>query len=164
MSTNPLRREGGYWKPVLDYEHWEEEAPEAASKTTAVASEPAPVAEPQTRHDLCQHCGAEFVVNSPFCRMCGRARDGVARRKKSRWDALDFYQLRSRLGLSVGAMICFIVGLICIGAGVTTGFIYTASTLVDWQAIQIWRGEWLIAAGVAFICGILLNSRKTTQL
>ncbi|PYY21255.1 MAG: hypothetical protein DMG62_19815 [Acidobacteria bacterium] len=165
MSTNPLRREGGYWKPLLDYEHWEDETPEANNKT-AVAAEPVviPVAEPQVRHDLCEHCGAEFVVNSPFCRMCGRAREGAARRKKSRWDFMDFYQLRRRLGLSVGAMICLIIGLICIGAGVTTGFIYSATTLVDWQAIQIWRGEWLIAAGVAFICGILLNSRKITHL
>jgi hypothetical protein len=163
MSTNPIRREGGYWKPVLDYEHWEEEAPEASPKN-AVATEPKPVADPQLRHDLCEHCGAEFVVNSPFCRMCGRAREGAFRPKKSRWDVLDFYQLRRRLGLSVGAMICFIVGIICLGAGVSTGFIYTASTLVDWQAIQIWRGEWLIAAGVAFVCGILLNSRKITHL
>lgn len=164
MSTNPLRREGGYWKPVLDYEHWEEEAPESAGKTSIATEPDAPVAEPQKRNDLCEHCGAEFVVNSPYCRMCGRAREGAPRRKKSRWEALDFYQLRTRLGLSVGAMVCFIIGLICIGAGVTTGFIYSASTLVDWQAIQIWRGEWLIAAGVAFVCGILLNNRKTPQL
>jgi len=164
MSTNPLRREGGYWKPVLDYEHWEEEAPEATNKTVVSSESPTAVAEPQVRHDLCAHCGAEFVVNSPFCRMCGRAREGAPKRKKNWWNTLDFYQLRNRLGLSVGAMICFVVGLICIGAGVTTGFIYTASTLVDWQAIQIWRGEWLIAAGVAFVCGILLNNRKTPQL
>jgi len=164
MSTNPIRREGGYWKPVLDYEHWEDEAPAANSKN-AVATEPAlPVAEPQVRHDLCEHCGAEFVVNSPFCRMCGRAREGAVRRKKSRWDVLDFYQLRRRLGLSVGAMVCFIIGVICIGAGVAMGFMYTANTFSEWQAIQIWRGEWLIAAGVAFVCGILLNSRKITHL
>ena len=164
MSTNPIRREGGYWKPVLDYEHWEDEAPAANSKN-AVATEPAlPVAEPHVRHDLCEHCGAEFVVNSPFCRMCGRAREGAVRRKKSRWDVLDFYQLRRRLGLSVGAMVCFIIGVICIGAGVAMGFMYTANTFSEWQAIQIWRGEWLIAAGVAFVCGILLNSRKITHL
>jgi len=164
MSSNPLRREGGYWKPVLDYERWEEETPEPANNTVTTSEPIASVAEPQTRHDLCAHCGAEFVVNSPFCRMCGRARENDSKRKKSRWEALDFYQLRCRLGLSVGAMVCFIIGLISIGAGVTTGFIYTASTLVDWQAIQIWRGEWLIAAGVAFVCGILLNNRKTPQI
>jgi hypothetical protein len=60
-------------------------------------------------------------------------------------------------------MVCLVAGLICLGAAIATGFIYTASTLVDWQAIQIWRGEWMIAAGVAFICGILLNSRRNVR-
>ncbi len=164
MSTNPLRREGSYWKPVLDYEHWDADAPASnggGATHTAVAE-----AEPAVRHDLCRHCGAEFVVDSPFCRMCGRAKESVPRAetKKNPWGAVDFYQLRRRLGLSVGAMICFIVGVACVGAAIATGFIYTANTLVDWQAIQAWRSEWLIAAGVVFVCGILLNSRKTTQI
>ena len=162
MSTHPLHREGGYWKPVLDYEHWEDEASESNRQSAVTASAPA-VTEHAVRHDLCHHCGSEFVVDSPFCRMCGRARDTAAHPKMSRWQVLDFYQLCSRLGLSIGAMVCFIVGLICVGAAVATGFIYTATTLVDWQAIQIWRGEWLIASGVALLCGILLNSRKSTQ-
>src|SRR5690348_10044643 len=165
MSTNPLRREGSYWKPVLDYEHWEADAAGGSSPDVAHAA----VAEvdPTVRHDLCHHCGAEFVVDSPFCRMCGRAKNGVSQaeaKKKSAWRAADFQQLRRSLGLSIGAMICFILGIACVGAGIATGFIYTANTLVDWQAIQAWRSEWLIAAGVAFICGILLNNRKTTQV
>lgn len=164
MSTNPLRREGSYWKPVLDYEHWEADAPAGnlgGATHTAVAA-----AEPATRHDLCRHCGAEFVVDSPFCRMCGRAKNEIAmgREKKNFWRAMEFYHLRRMLGLSMGAMICFILGVACVGAAVATGFIYTANTLVDWQAIQAWRGEWLIAGGVAFVCGILLNNRKTTQI
>jgi hypothetical protein len=163
MSTNPLRREGGYWKPVLDYEHWESETPEADRHSAAHATTQA-LAEPSVRHDLCHSCGAEFVVDSPFCRMCGRAKDGSSRQARAKWYAADFYQLRRRLGLSVGAMVCLIAGLACIGAAVATGFIYTATTLVDWQAIQTWRSEWLIAAGVAFICGILLNGRKPTNI
>ena len=149
---------------MLDYEHWEADAPAgngSGGAQTAVAE-----AEPAVRHDLCRHCGTEFVVDSPFCRMCGRAKSetAMAREKKSLWCAADFSQLRRSLGLSIGAMICFILGVACVGAGVATGFIYTASTLVDWQAIQAWRCEWLIAAGVAFVCGILLNGRKTTQI
>jgi len=159
MSVNPLQREGGYWKPVLDYEHWDDKAPEASSAvgTVSVATQE------QVRHDLCHTCGAEFVVDSPYCRMCGKARDGAPRPQKNHWQFLDFHHLRRRLGLSLGAMICLMVGLMCVGAAIATGFIYTASTLVDWQAIQAWRAEWLIAAGVAFICGILLNPRKTTH-
>jgi len=159
MSVNPLRREGGYWKPVLDYEHWEEKAPSSSSASGGVSI----VAQEQVRRDLCHKCGVEFVVDSPYCRMCGKARDDAPLTEKSRWQVLDIHQLRRRLGLSLGAMICLIVGLICIGAAIATGFIYTASTLVDWQAIQAWRAEWLIAAGVAFICGILLNPRRISH-
>ena len=158
MSTNPLRREGGYWKPVLDYEHWEE-TPPSGSQSTAVSAGAA-VPETSVRHDLCRHCGSEFVVDSTYCRMCGVARDSAVATTKSRWHLLEFYHLRRRLGLTVGAMICFIAGLMCAGAAIITGFMYTASTLADWQAIQVWRGEWLLAAGVAFVCGILLNGRK----
>ena len=145
MSTNPLRREGGYWKPVLDYDYWDEAKP--AANGSEVAGTDATVTEPLVRHDLCHRCGSEFVVDSPYCRMCGRAREGEIRPVKSRLQLLDFYQLRRRLGLSLSAMVCLVVGLVCIGAAVATGFIYTAGTLVDWQAVQIWRGEWLIAAG-----------------
>ncbi len=164
MSTNPLRREGSYWKPVLDYEHWE--ADDRAGNLGAATHTAVVEAEPSTRHDLCQHCGAEFVVDSPFCRMCGRAKNetAIGRERKNFWRAMEFYQLRRALGLSIGAMICFILGVACVGAAIATGFIYTANTLVDWQAIQAWRCEWLIAAGVVFVCGVLLNSRKTTQI
>jgi hypothetical protein len=159
MGTHPLRREGGYWKPVLDYEHWEE-APASGGQSDAVSVGNA-VPEQPVRHDLCQNCGAEFVVDSPFCRMCGRARDAAAATTTSKWHVLEFYHLRHGLGLSVGAMVCFIAGLMCVAAAIITGFMYTASTLADWQAIQVWRGEWLLAAGVAFVCGILLNGGKT---
>ena len=163
MSTHPLHREGGYWKPVLDYEHWEDAAPES-NRQTVVTDAAGTAVEQAVRHDLCHQCGSEFVVDSPYCRMCGRARDAEshAQVQTSRWHALEFSQLCRRLGLSIGAMICLIVGVVCVAAAVVTGFIYTASTLVDWQAIQIWRGEWLLAAGVAFVCGLLLNSRKST--
>jgi hypothetical protein len=32
-----------------------------------------------------------------------------------------------------------------------------AKTLVDWQAIQFYRAEWLLAATAAFVAGILLK-------
>jgi hypothetical protein len=111
------------------------------------------------RHDLCHHCGSEFVVDSPYCRMCGHGRQEAAIPSRAPGHFLDFSRLCTRLGLCKAAMVCLIIGLMCIGAAITIGFIYTAGTLVDWQAIQVWRSEWLIAAGVAFVCGILLNSR-----
>lgn len=162
MSSNPLRREGGYWKPVLDYEPWEETKVE--SRHSDAASTPASIPpNSPVRHDLCNHCGSEFVVDSPYCRMCGRGRSEAARPAKATSNPLDFRVMRGYLGLTPGALVCLIIGLACIGAAVVTGFMYAAGTLVDWEAIQIWRGEWLIAAGVVFLCGILLNGRKRTR-
>jgi ribosomal protein L37E len=160
MATNPLRREGGYWKPVLDYEHWDESS--SASSYSQPSGSVAGTVDRAVRHDLCRHCGSEFVVDSPYCRMCGRARDDAPRVAKSRWQVLDFYHLRRALGLTIGGMVCFIAGVLCVIAAIVTGFLYTANTFTDWQAIQIWRAQWLIAAGVAFLCGVLLNSRRRT--
>ena len=160
MSANPLRREGGYWKPVLDYEHWDNDRLDSSNSGNNGSSVATQTEQP-VRHDLCHRCGAEFVVDSPFCRMCGHARGTEAPRPSKRSSQIvHFRQLCSQLGLSMLAMICLIAGLVCLGAAIATGLIYTSSTLVDWQAIQIWRSEWLLAAAVVFLCGILLNGRK----
>ena len=37
------------------------------------------------------------------------------------------------------------------------GAIYSVQTLADFQAIQSWRMQWLLAALVAFVAGILLK-------
>ncbi len=70
---------------------------------------------------------------------------------------LDFRILRESLGLTIGSLIAFIVGVICAGAAIATGMLYTATTVLDWQAVQIWRIEWLLGAAAAFLAGILLK-------
>jgi hypothetical protein len=40
-----------------------------------------------------------------------------------------------------------------------TGFLFTATTLLDWQAVQIWRIEWLLAASAVFVAGVLLKKK-----
>src|SRR5579864_9239027 len=134
MSTNPLHREGGYWKPVLDYEPWDGTKPDS-SYSEVGGTTAADAAERSVRHDLCHHCGSEFVVDSPYCRMCGRGRSEAVRPAKATSNPLDFRLLRGYLGLTAGALVCLIVGLACIGAAVVTGFMYAAGTLVDWEAI-----------------------------
>jgi hypothetical protein len=37
--------------------------------------------------------------------------------------------------------------------------IYKAQTMVDWQAIQTWRIEWLLGATAALLAGILLKRK-----
>jgi hypothetical protein len=34
---------------------------------------------------------------------------------------------------------------------------FSARTVLDWQAIQLWRIEWLLAAVAAFVAGCLLK-------
>jgi MFS family permease len=105
----------------------------------------------------CSQCDAEFVVGSRFCHVCGSEREPLVG-AGSRWSqVLDFTRIRRGLGLSIGSLIAFIVGLGSAIAAIATGFIYTAATIPDWQAVQTWRMQWLLAAAVAFLAGILLK-------
>jgi hypothetical protein len=69
---------------------------------------------------------------------------------------LHFHEIQSRLGLSTGSLIAFVVGLACVAGALLVG-LFTAKTLVDWQAIQFYRAEWLLAATASFVAGILLK-------
>jgi len=73
---------------------------------------------------------------------------------------LHFHEIRTRIGLSTASLIAFVLGLVCVAGALLVGLL-TAKTLVDWQAIQMYRIEWLLAATAAFVAGILLkkNSR-----
>jgi hypothetical protein len=65
--------------------------------------------------------------------------------------------MQTRLGLSLASMIAFVLGVICALAAIGTGLIYTTSTVLDWQAVQVWRIEWLLAAIVALLASILMR-------
>jgi uncharacterized OB-fold protein len=69
---------------------------------------------------------------------------------------LHFRQIQRRIGLSTGSLIAFTVGLTCVGGTLAVGLM-TAKTLVEWQAIQVYRGEWLLGATASFVAGILLK-------
>jgi len=69
---------------------------------------------------------------------------------------LHFHEIKSRVGLSTGSLIAFVIGLACVAGALLVGLL-TARTLVDWQAIQFYRAEWLLAATAAFVAGILLK-------
>lgn len=65
-------------------------------------------------------------------------------------------QVRRWIGLSTASLIAFIIGAACIAGALLVGLL-TAKTLVDWQAIQFYRVEWLLAATALFAAGILLK-------
>jgi uncharacterized protein (DUF983 family) len=144
LEPRPADREPQYWSPVLE---------SRAAAGTAAETE------------LCPRCGTEFIIGSRYCYVCGTDRDlpGVARRRAifdwKRW--LDFATLQQRLGMGAASLVAFIVGCLCLLAAALTGVMFTATTMIDWQAVQVWRIEWLLASIAAFIAGVLLKKNPT---
>lgn len=137
--------------------------------------------------EACRSCGTEFLLGSRFCHSCGGKRpealsgatqadaavmadlwqQGVrsAHAALTAWRGIEFpswlrylhfHEIKSQLGLSTASLIAFVIGLGCVAGALLVGLI-TAKTLIDWQAIQFYRAEWLLAATAAFVAGILLK-------
>ena len=111
----------------------------------------------------CSHCGEQYPPGARFCHICGSDRDprpSSVLRPSTFADLLDMAILRQRLSLSVPCLIFFLIGMTCLVAALLTGFFYKADSLVDWQAIQVWRIEWLLGAAAAMLAGILLKKKE----
>jgi hypothetical protein len=105
-------------------------------------------------------CGTEFLVSSLYCHACGASRPdpGVSIVRRMEIPGLaELAALGARLGLTTPALIAFLLGVLCVVGALAVSVFFSARTLVDWQAIQLWRIEWLIAAVVAFAAGCLLK-------
>jgi hypothetical protein len=72
---------------------------------------------------------------------------------------LHFHAIKSCLGLSTASLIAFVIGLSCVGGASLAGLL-PEKTFLDWQAIQYYRAEWLLAATAAFVAGILLKKQN----
>ncbi len=70
---------------------------------------------------------------------------------------LHFHEIKRRIGLPTAALIAFMIGLGCVAGAIGVSFFYHASNLAEFQAIQMWRIEWLLAATASFVAGILLK-------
>ena len=161
-------------------EFWRPPSPVAAEQIAVLEA-------PPTMAEACPRCSTEFLLGSRFCHTCGGRRretlspaakadaaalaglweNGVARvhslvaglgkMKLPSWlRYLHFHEIQSRVGLPTGSLIAFVIGLGCIAGALLVGLL-TAKTFVDWQAIQFYRAEWLLAATAAFVAGILLK-------
>ena len=113
----------------------------------------------------CAGCGTEFMVGSRFCHVCGMARpENGSATATHNWlqsleflRALEFHRIKDWFALPTASLISFLVGLGCVLAAITVGIIYSVQNLADFEAIQLWRIEWLLAALAAFVAGILLR-------
>ena len=114
--------------------------------------------------ESCPGCGTEFVAGSHFCHVCGAEREPQFAARRFQWMRfLDIRRMQQRLGISLASVVALIVGVICALAAVGTGLIFSATTVLDWQAVQVWRIEWLLAAIAAFLGGILLKGVGITK-
>lgn len=112
---------------------------------------------------LCSNCGSGYAVGARFCHVCGNEREPEMRISKHFRisEILDFDQICERFGLNAIALVLTVIGAACVLGALFVGVIYTANTVLDWQAVQIWRIQWMLGALVAFAAAILMNKKKT---
>jgi hypothetical protein len=111
--------------------------------------------------DSCRRCGTEFMVGAAFCHICGANRHRPGSFQAAGWTkiltafrTLDFSIFKDWLGLPLPSLCAFLVGAGFLVVALTTGLINA-----EFEAIQLWRIQWLIAACAAFLAGILLKRR-----
>jgi hypothetical protein len=115
----------------------------------------------------CVRCGTEFIAGARFCHACGAARR--PRRRIRLGDVLaslrvlEIQNLKRSLGLSTSCLAAFLVGIACLLGAVIVGFVYPAQRFSDFQAVQMWRMEWLLGAIAAFLAGVLFKSANPQQ-
>ncbi len=103
-------------------------------------------------------CGTEFIVSSLYCHSCGARRSDLnAAPMLEIPGGAELAWLGERLGLTTPALIAFLVGVLCVLGAVAVSVFFSVRTALDWQAIQLWRIEWLLAAVAAFMAGCLLK-------
>jgi len=110
------------------------------------------------RGESCEECRTEFIVGSRYCHCCGASRPQVDVERVVEipgWSELIAFG--DRLGLNLPSLIAFLIGAFCLVGAVAVGVLFTARTALDWQAIQLWRIEWLLGAIAGFAAGALLK-------
>lgn len=122
-----------------------------------------PVVAAEAARPACDVCATEFMVGSLYCHVCGASREARPS-TAAHWTLyLEFHNIKHTLGLSTASLIAFVVGMACLlMAGVAVGLIYSVQTFNDFQAVQLYRMQWLLGAIAAFAAGLLL--KKSLEL
>ncbi len=111
----------------------------------------------QERSETCEECRTEFIVGSRYCHCCGASRPLNSAQQTDIPGLTEFTALGKRLGLATPSLISFLFGAFCLAAAFSVGVIFTARTPLDWQALQLWRIEWLLTGIASFVAGLLLK-------
>jgi len=112
---------------------------------------------------VCSGCGTEFMLGAHYCYVCGTARamNPVTDHGWVRY--LEFHNIKDALGLPMPSLIAFLAGIGCLLAALFLGMVYTIKNFSDFQAVQLWRMQWLLGAVAAFVAGILLKGTASSQ-
>jgi hypothetical protein len=163
-------------------EFWRPPVVEVAGAPTLAVLSP-------TGFAACSRCSTEFMIGSHFCHACGAHRPepltvnvqafwqqklGWFKATKSdilqgnfqapRWlRYLHFHEIKRVVGLPTAAFIAFMIGLGCVAGAIGVGLVYKASNMAEFQAVQLWRIEWLLAATASFVAGILLKKSANDE-
>jgi len=72
---------------------------------------------------------------------------------------MEFSNVKRWFGLPVASLCAFLLGGAFLIVALTIGLM-SVHDFSDFEAIQLWRIQWLMAACAAFLAGILLKSRR----
>ncbi|HEX3739125.1 MAG TPA: hypothetical protein VHV29_05305 [Terriglobales bacterium] len=119
--------------------------------------------------EACGRCGTEFMVGAAFCHICGGHRHRSDLVPSQSWTkyfellrALEFSSVTEWFGLPLPALCAFLLGLAFLIVALTMGLV-TVHDNSDFQAVQLWRIQWLIVSCASFLAGILLRGRKSQK-
>jgi len=109
--------------------------------------------------EACDSCGTEFMIGSRFCHICGTGRQPQAAPVMTNsWTShLEFQNIQQSLGLSTASLVAFLMGVACVLGALFCGLIYSERNVLEWEAVQMFRIQWLLGSSAAFVAGILLK-------
>lgn len=113
----------------------------------------------------CARCGTQLTPGARFCHVCGSERepDTRAHFRRGVSFSIDFESIRQRIGLPMMSSLLAILAVVFVLVTLLTGMVYRADTLVEWQAVQTWRIEWMLAALVALVGAVLFKNPPASQ-
>ena len=115
---------------------------------------------------ICAHCSNELLSGAHYCHVCGAASSQAFAKPR-----INFFlkvrvllkRAHAALALNGLSLVSFGAAMFCLLAAALTGVLYQVQSVLDWQAIQVWRIQWLLAAIAALLAGLLLRRRDSAR-